>query len=71
MSTPGTWINELLELSAENMMTQWMTTSTKYRGTDEPSRFDLVFTREADEIDDIKHKIRWVKVIIFFFEMDI
>ena len=50
------WGNFLLDLSIENIMTQWIKENTRYRGGETPSRLDLVFTKEPDIIEDIEYK---------------
>ena len=49
------WGSVLLELAMDNLMTQWVTEKTRYRGDDEPSRLDLVFSKEVDVIKDISY----------------
>lgn len=54
--SPESWGAVLLELAMDNLMTQWVTEKTRYRGEDEPSRLDLVFTKEVDVIGDILYR---------------
>lgn len=49
------WGSVLLEIMMENIMTQWVTENTRFRGSDEPSRLDLVFSRGTDEISSVKY----------------
>ena len=51
-----TWGNRLLNLTMNNMMMQWVTEKTRYRGEDEPSRLDLVFTKGTDLAKEIIYK---------------
>lgn len=53
---PESWGAILLELATENLVTQWVNESTRYRGEDEPSRLDLVPTKEVDVIEDSLYK---------------
>ena len=42
------WSEELLQLMMSNTMDQWVKETTRYRGEDEPSQLDLVFTRKPE-----------------------
>lgn len=58
-STDGgenSWGYALLNLVMENTMTQWITKTTRHRGEDEPSRLDLIITREPEVIDKVLYK---------------
>ena len=48
------WGGELLSMAMENSMTQWVGEHTRFRGEDEPSRLDLIFTGEPEILNDIK-----------------
>lgn len=50
------WGNRILNLAMRNVMTQWIKEATRYRGTDEASRLDLLLTKEPDIIGKIKTK---------------
>ena len=50
------WSEKLLNWAEENMMIQWIDCDTRYRGGDAPSRLDLVFTTNKEEIEEIKYK---------------
>ena len=39
------WGKTLLRLTMNNIMIQWVTENTRYRGEDKPSRLDLLFTK--------------------------
>ncbi len=41
---------KILNLAMENTMTQWIGKETRYQCNEEPSRFDLVLTREVDMV---------------------
>ena len=49
------WGERFLNLTMENMMTQWVTESTRYRGDDEPTRLDLVLTKGMDLTQEIRY----------------
>ena len=49
------WSGELLRMAMENSMTQWVKEKTRYRGEDEPSRLDLIITKEAELIENMKY----------------
>jgi len=44
------WGSIFLQMTLDNMLKQWVTEHTRYRGDDEPARLDLVFTKEPQEI---------------------
>ena len=50
-----TWGNRLLKLTTDNLMTQWVREETRLRGSDEPSRLDLVFTKGISIKQGIEH----------------
>ena len=52
----NSWGYTLLNLVMENTMTQWITEATRYRGEDEPSRLDLVFSKEPEVIETVRYK---------------
>ena len=41
-------------MAMETSMTQWVEEKTRYRGEDEPSQLDLIFTKEAELIENVK-----------------
>lgn len=49
------WGSRLLELVTENLLTQHVKESTRMRGTNEPSRLDLIFTKDPHEISEINY----------------
>ena len=58
-STEGgkdSWGNTLLNLVMSNMMTQWIGENTRFKGDEEASRLDLLFTKELDIIDEVKYQ---------------
>ena len=55
MGAESTWGNRLLKVATDNLMTQWVSEETRLRGNDEPSRLDLVFTKEVILEERIKH----------------
>ena len=50
-----TWNSKLLEFATEHILTQHVRDNTRIRGDDEPSRLDLVFTRERDIVRNMGH----------------
>ena len=46
----GGWGDKLLELVTDNALVQHIQETTRERGSDNPSRLDLVFTRQREEI---------------------
>ena len=50
------WGGKLLRMATENSMTQWVEQNTRYRGDDEPSRLDLIFTSEPEVVEDVRYK---------------
>ena len=42
------WSEELLQMMMLNTMDQWVKETTRYRGDDEPSQLDLVFTKKPE-----------------------
>ena len=49
------WGNRLLELTTENILTQHVKETTRMRGTNEPSRLDLIFTKDPHEIGEVNY----------------
>ena len=49
------WGARLLELAIENILTQWVQDNTRFRGSNMPSRLDLVFTKDHIKIEAIKY----------------
>ena len=50
------WGNRLLRLATDKLMTQWVREETRIRGNDEPSRLDLVFTKDVNLEQGIRHE---------------
>ena len=44
----GVWSEKLLQLALVNTMDQWVDEATRYRGEEEPSVLDLVFTKRPE-----------------------
>ena len=40
----------MLQLAMNNLLKQWVSENTRYRGDDEPTRLDLVFSKEPQEM---------------------
>ncbi len=58
-ASSGSKVSELgmvLELVTVNFLTQWMKENTRFRGYDEPSRLDLIITRESDIVEEMNYK---------------
>ena len=51
-----TWGNKVLELATEHFLTQWVNEHTRYRGSEEPSRLDLIFTTDPGIIQELNYK---------------
>ena len=51
----NSWGNRLLKLTMENAMKQWVTENTRYRDENEPTRLDLVLTKEIDLPKEINY----------------
>ena len=49
------WNSKLLDFATEHILTQHVKENTRMRGEDEPTRLDLVFTREKEDVKDLKH----------------
>lgn len=49
------WEDKVLKLAMNNIMTQWVEENTRYRGGEEPSRLDLVLSKETDIIEDMNY----------------
>ena len=45
---PSAWSEELMQMMMVNTMDQWVKETTRYRGDDEPSQLDLVFTKRPE-----------------------
>ena len=54
--TENNWGRRLLETMEENFMTQWVKENTRLRGSDEPARLDLIFTKGNDLKCNVRHK---------------
>ena len=50
------WGNRLLRLATNKLLTQWVREDTRIRGNDEPSRLDLVFTKDINLEQSIRHE---------------
>ena len=51
----NSWGEQLLTLTMENAMKQWVQENTRYRGDNEPSRLDLVFSKGLELTKDIDY----------------
>lgn len=51
----GAWCEELLQMMMVNTMNQWVRQPTRYRGEEEPSMLDLVFTKSPEGRPDIQY----------------
>ena len=52
----NSWGNMLLDMTMKHTMTQWVQEKTRFRNNEDPSRLDLVFTKEPDIVNKIKYK---------------
>ena len=52
----NSWGYTLLDLIKEHTMTQWIQQETRFRNNKQPSRLDLIFTKERDIVKEIKYK---------------
>ncbi|MPC52147.1 hypothetical protein E2C01_046009 [Portunus trituberculatus] len=48
MDNAEQWSEEVLQLTMVNAMDQWVEVSTRYRGEEEPSLQNLVFTKRPE-----------------------
>ncbi|MPC67008.1 hypothetical protein E2C01_061168 [Portunus trituberculatus] len=48
MDNAGQWSEKVLQLTMVNAMDQWVEKSTRYRGEEEPTLLDLVFTKKPE-----------------------
>ena len=55
--TKGSWSEEMLKLVMENTLDQWLEDLTRFRGEDEPSMLDLVFTKKKKNGTPTHHKV--------------
>ena len=51
----GEWGEDLLQLVMVNTMEQWVRENTRYRGEDEPTMLDLVFTKKPETCPTIEY----------------
>ena len=51
----GSWSKKMLHLAMVNTLDQWVEEATRYRGEEEPSLLDLVFTKKPEPRPNI-HK---------------
>ena len=59
MTTEGSdnsWGSILLDIVMEHTMTQWVKEHTRFREGEEPSRLDLIFTKETGIVEEIIYK---------------
>jgi len=49
------WPHTMLNLVMSEIMTQWIDENTRFRGTEESSRLDLLLTKELDIIGKINY----------------
>lgn len=52
----NTWGSVLLDMAMENLLIQWVKETTRFRGDDQPSRLDLVFTKGIEILDKMVYK---------------
>ena len=52
----NSWNNILLSWAVENLLTQWIDCETRFRGSDNPSRLDLVFTSDPECIETVSYE---------------
>ncbi|MPC14615.1 ATPase family AAA domain-containing protein 1-A [Portunus trituberculatus] len=55
MDNAGQWSEKVLQLTMVNVMDQWVEESTRYRGEEEPSLLDLVFTKKPEPLPIIQY----------------
>ncbi|MPC19628.1 hypothetical protein E2C01_012547 [Portunus trituberculatus] len=55
MDNAGQWNEEVLQLTMVNTMDQWVEESTRYRGEEESSLLDLVFTKKPEPSPNIQY----------------
>ena len=67
----GPWSEEVLQLAMVNTMDQWVEESTRYRGEEEPSMLDLVFTKKPEPRPTIKYKSPMGKSDHVILEMEL
>ena len=48
----------------DNILTQWVEEDTTYRGNEEPSRLDLVFTKEPEILENSVQEPTWEKCML-------
>ncbi|MPC68698.1 hypothetical protein E2C01_062902 [Portunus trituberculatus] len=48
MDNAGQWSEKVLQLTMVNAVDQWVEESARYRGEEEPSLLDLVFTKKPE-----------------------
>ena len=68
-----TWGVKLMDLTAKYMVIQQVEEATRIRGEDEPSRLDLIITKDPTEIERIKYSCPLGKsdCVVLDFEMEI
>ena len=52
----NSWSNRLMNWAEENLMTQWIDCETRASGKDNPSRLDLLFTKDNEIIKTIRYE---------------
>ncbi len=50
------WSEAMMQLVMENAMEQWVEKCTRFRGSEEPSKLDLVFTKKPDTRPNIYYQ---------------
>ncbi|MPC50833.1 hypothetical protein E2C01_044666 [Portunus trituberculatus] len=55
MDNAGSWSKEMLQLTMVNALDQWVKESTRYRGEEELSLLDLVFTKKLQPPPSIQY----------------
>ena len=67
----NSWGYTLLDLIMEHTMTQWIQQETRFRSDEQPSRLDLIFTKEPDIVKVVKYKPPINKSDHILMEMEI
>lgn len=49
------WAHKLLNLAKDNILTQWLRNYTRYWGNEEPSWWELVFTKEVEILENLQY----------------
>ncbi|MPC63197.1 hypothetical protein E2C01_057291 [Portunus trituberculatus] len=62
MGNAGSWSEEMLQSTMVNTLDQWVEESTRFRGEEEPSLFDLVFTKKLEPLLAYSISVQWEEV---------